>query len=224
MVFQCCFQCYSWTLGDCEIWCVSIMSIWYSNIPSSCSLPSFHRWLPRTNSTTTKLKLAFCWRYLSHILMARDRDRRPGSVPVLSQPSRIKLQQHCVPLLWGFLLQWCPVEWRGLQPVQCVGELSMREVCGDVTMLACLTTFVFSHFRQQRFSVVPPPSLRFFRQTLSLRQQKSLRQFSQMQPLLIQWYNNVYIHDNNNSHKSNNKHLKKCIHSFITCFMYIRYL
>ena len=150
--------------------------------------PRSHRWLPRTNSTTTKLKLAFCWRYLSHILMARDWDRRPGSVPVLSQPSRIKLQQHCVPLLWRFLLQWCPVEWRGLQPVQCVGELSMREVCGDVTMLAYLTTFVFSHFRQQRFSVVPPPSLRFFRQTLSLRQQKSLRQFSQMQPLLIQWY------------------------------------
>ena len=102
--------------------------------------PRSHRWLPRTNSTTTELKLAFCWRYLSHILMARDWDRWPSSVPVLSQQSRIKLQQYCVPLLWGILLQWCPVEWRGLQPVQCVGELRMREVCGDVTMLACLTT------------------------------------------------------------------------------------
>ena len=154
--------------------------------------PRSHRWLPRTNSTTTKLKLAFCWRYLCHILMARDWDRRTSSVPALPQPSRIKLQQHCVPLLWGVLLQWCPVEWRGLQPVQCVGELSMHEVCGDV---ACLTTFVFSYFRQQRFSVIPPPSLRLFSQTLSLRQQKSLRQFSQMQPLLIQWYNNVCIHN-----------------------------
>ena len=88
--------------------------------------PHSLRWLPRRNSTTTELKLAFCWRYFVYILMARDRDRRTSSVPALSQPSRIKLQQHCVPLLWRFLLQWCPVECRGLQPVQCVGELSMH--------------------------------------------------------------------------------------------------
>ena len=96
--------------------------------------PRSHRWLLRRNSTTTKLKLAFCWRYLGHILMARDWDRRTSSAPALPQPSRIKLQQHCVPLLWGVLLQWCPVEWRGLQPVQCTEHAWSVWGCNHVSL------------------------------------------------------------------------------------------